>query len=111
MPLSVAELQVSSLSERVQAMTSDQIQAVLNSCEAMLRAQGLNESAMGFGTIFNAAQLMLFEWYLANPEMLTSLTQGRSTEAYSVEIPKPILQLLGPIRQGGFGRLKRRGGV
>lgn len=111
MSLSVADIKSKTTQERVLSLSDTQIQGVLDITERILIGLGLNTDASGYTTVFNTAQLALFDWHVTNPNSLRSIQQGRYTQLFSLGIPTTVLTVLASIRRASFGELQRPGGV
>lgn len=110
--LTVSQVRTMSSQDRVEALSDPQVQAALDVCKQLILSLGVNPMASGYDDIFDAAQFVAFEWFIANPTTYTELEQGRLRARYSVELPPSIRLIVKPILlpATGIGSLVRPGG-
>lgn len=96
--MNAADIRLKSVSERVKALSDDQITAMLATCSAILNGVYLDMTITGAELVFDAALLATLEWYVANPSGLSSLQEGQLKESYSQTLPPHIMLILNSIR-------------
>jgi hypothetical protein len=106
--LTADDIKTKSSKEGVKALSPLQLQALVDTCYAVLDGMGLNTQAPNYSRIYDQAAVALFDWYVGNPSMLSSFQQGRWIEAYDTGIPPTIQLIVRPILGSPFAKMETR---
>lgn len=105
--LTTANIISKSSVERVKSLSTEQLQAILDSLYPAVQGLGLNSTALNYDRVLDLAVFAAFEWYVSNPSMLKSFQQGRWIETYALTLPPIVMMIVKPILAAPFATMTR----